>query len=80
MLTLIIVSLLFALVMAAILIGIVMAWALSGSEQEEQVQKTRKTGRLRLRLRRFWSWANAVPPRLEYRRDSKGRFRKLKRW
>ena len=80
MLTLIIVSVLFLLVAAAIVIGVMMTWALSGTEEEEPGDTNRKPKGLRSRLRRFWSWANAVPPKLEYRRDKKGRFRKLKRW
>ena len=28
---------------------------------------------------RFWSWLNKSPPLLDYRRDKKGRFRKVRR-
>ncbi len=81
MLTLIIVSFLFVLVAAAIIIGVMMTWALSETHEAEiDDDKVGKPRGLRSRLRRFWSWANAVPPKLEYRRDKKGRFRKLKRW
>lgn len=80
MLTFIIVSFLFLFVAAALAIGVLMTWALAGSEDEEISQRRGKPKGLRARLRRFWSWANAVPPKLEYRRDKKGRFRKLKRW
>ncbi|WP_394727206.1 hypothetical protein [Altererythrobacter sp. GH1-8] len=80
MLTLIIISVLFLLVAAAIVIGVMMTWALAGAEEEHAANEKHKPGGLRSRLRRFWLWANAVPPRLEYRRDKKGRFRKLKRW
>ncbi|NVE94262.1 hypothetical protein [Altererythrobacter lutimaris] len=80
MLTLILVSLLFLLVAAAIAIGVMMTWALAGSDEEHLASSEAKPRGLRSRLRRFWSWANAVPPKLEYRRDKKGRFRKLKRW
>lgn len=80
MVTLIVVSFLFVLVASALIIGLMMAWALSGSSSEEDVAKQTNPRGLKSRLRRFWSWANAVPPKLEYRRDKKGRFRKLKRW
>lgn len=28
---------------------------------------------------RFWSWLNRSPPMLDYRRDKRGRFRKVRR-
>lgn len=82
MITFIFVSLLFVLVFAAVVVGLLMTWALSGSghEADDSVDTQAKPRGLKSRLRRFWSWANAVPPKLEYRRDKKGRFRKLKRW
>lgn len=70
-------SLLF--IVAVILVVFVIAWALADAEVREVPEKGRRRGKLRSFLSRFWSWANSVPPRLEYRRDKKGRFRKIRR-
>ncbi len=70
-------SLLF--VVTVIVVVFVIAWALADSEGREEPEKRRRRGKLRSFLSRFWSWANSVPPRLEYRRDKKGRFRKIRR-
>ncbi len=81
MLTLIVTSVLFLLVAIAIVIGVMITWALSEShEHEVDTKQPANANKLRGFFKRFWSWANAVPPKLEYRRDKKGRFRKLKRW
>ena len=76
---LIIGSFLLVLVVAVIVIAFAIAWALADSEVGEDPELRRRPGRFRAFLKRFWSWANAVPPRLFYRRDKKGRFRKVRR-
>lgn len=30
-------------------------------------------------FKRFWLWLNHTPPKLDYRRDKRGRFRKVRR-
>ena len=66
-------------VLAVIVMVFIIAWALADDGVREEPEKRRRRGKLRSFLSRFWSWANSVPPRLEYRRDKKGRFRKIRR-
>lgn len=66
-------------IVAVVLVVFVIAWALADTGERELPEKGRRRGKLRSALERFWSWANGVPPRLEYRRDKKGRFRKIRR-
>lgn len=79
MVVFIVLSLLVTVGAAALLIGLVIAWALAGSSEEHE-QAINKRGKRRSVFSRLWKWANKDRPRLDYRRDKKGRFRKVKRW
>ncbi len=80
MVWLIISSVLIVGIAGVILIALVIAWALSSPDAQDDRKvagRSRKRGSLFARL---WRWANTEKPKLDYRRDSKGRFRKMKRW
>ena len=59
-------------------IVLVVRWATHGAETSDEVGHDARPSRSL--LKRFMNWANKPVPKLDYRRDKRGRFRKVRRW
>ena len=52
---------------------------LAASEVPDDVASSRGRGRPQSLLGRFRAWLTSTPKKLDYRRDKKGRFRRVRR-